>query len=88
MVQINKGNYNEGKLLLDAALKIYENIKHKWGIINVNQAIFYMNKIQGINTLNLNTYKEEAEKMGYRYNITFANDLENEDRPYLQLFFL
>ncbi|WP_339009094.1 tetratricopeptide repeat protein [Fusobacterium animalis] len=88
MIKINKGKYDEGKLLLDMALKIYEDSKHKWGIINVNQAIFYMNKIQGLDTLNFNTYKEEAEKMGYNYNINFANDLENKKNPYLQLFFL
>ena len=88
MIQINRGNYDEGKLLLEMALKIYEDSRHKWGIINTNQAIFYMNKIQGINTLNLNTYKEEAEKMGYNYNLNFANDLENKKNPYLQLFFL
>ena len=32
--------------------------------------------------------KEEAEKMGYNYNLNFAIDLENEKNSYLQLFFL
>ena len=90
MVEMQRGNYIEAETLFTKANNIYTRIRQEWGIINTRQAFILLKKYQGIpiSDCEVNEVLEEATRMNYRYNINYSSRLVNEERPYLQLFFL
>ncbi|SCW57911.1 hypothetical protein SAMN02910400_01395 [Lachnospiraceae bacterium C10] len=90
MVELQRGNYSEAEILFAKAINTYTRIQQEWGIINTKQAAMLLKKYQDlpISIDEVNQVLEEATKMNYRYNINFSSKLINEEKPYLQLFFL
>lgn len=82
--------YTEAEEYLEQASAIYKKIRQEWGIINTMEAQLLMMNMQGmeIEEAELNKCRLRAERMNYQYNAAFVDALQNEENPYLQLFFL
>lgn len=82
--------YTEAEEYLEQASAIYKKIRQEWGIINTMEARLLMMNMQGmeIEEDELNNCRLRAERMNYQYNAAFVDALQNEENPYLQLFFL
>ena len=90
MVELKRGNYKEAGVLLEEALKIYGKINQEWGKINSLTAMYMLCGEMGRNIPEnaLETCRENARRMNYRYNEKILTDMINGERPYLELFFL
>lgn len=90
MVELNRGNYQQAEELFDKAYAIYLDIHQQWGIINTEQAKMLLKKEQGLDLKreDVENNLATADRMNYRYNISFAEKILEGEKPYLQLFFL
>lgn len=90
LTMLMKEQFDVAKAYLEKASLIYSRINQKWGIINSQEALILMDKKNGINIQKqvVADCKAVAIKMNYQYNIRIAEQIENGEEPYLQLFFL
>lgn len=90
MVELNRSNYQQAKELFDKAYIIYLDIHQQWGIINTEQAQMLLKREQGlgIKRKDVENNLAVANRMNYRYNISYAEKILEGEKPYLQLFFL
>lgn len=90
LTMLMKEQFDVAKAYIEKASLIYSRINQKWGIINSQEALILMDKKNGINIQKqvVADCKVVAIKMNYQYNIRIAEQIENGEEPYLQLFFL
>lgn len=90
MVRLQENNYEDADTLFSRAQIIYKKINQKWGILTVKEAYILLQKYR--NGAILKSEIDEcivfSQRMHYQYNEQYAYKLVNEDKPYLQLFFL
>lgn len=90
MVELNRANYQNAEELLNKAFGIYSDIHQQWGLINTEQALMLLRKVQGLE-LKIEDIENNlcvADRMHYGYNKSYAKKIIEGETPYLQLFFL
>lgn len=90
IVKMMQSLYSEADNYFLEAETIYKKIQQRWGIINVNTAKILLDlcKGNGINYSLLEECRQDAVRMGYKYNIDLIDEINNKGKTYMQLFFL
>lgn len=90
MVKLHRNLFQEARECFDVASGIYTRINQKWGIINSSTAKILLNIIEHneYDKEQLDVSLEAARKMKYQYNVDILERIQNNEQPYLQLFFL